>query len=74
MRQSDFTTAATYISSGAVFFSENLLSFFDNHSAAIGAACQVIGAMVAILTYSWNKRITTKRAEIGIQKGEQNEN
>ena len=74
MRETDISTAATYISSCAVFFSENLLSFFDNHSAAIGAACQVIGAMVAILTYSWNKRITTKRAIIGKQKGERNEN
>ena len=74
MRESDISTVATYISSGAVFFSENLLRFFDDHSAAIGAACQVVGAMIAILTYNWNKRTTTKRATVGKKKGEQNEN
>lgn len=75
MRESDISTGLTYISSASVAFSNQLLGFFDAHSGAIGAACQVIGVLIALQTYIWNKRTTTKRAKFGIKKrGEHYEN
>lgn len=68
MRQSDISTGLTYISSVAIILSNNILNFFDAHSAAIGAACQIIGVLITIKTYLWNKKTTTKRAEFGIKK------
>jgi hypothetical protein len=75
MRESDISTTVTYIISSAVVFSDKILMFLNVNSAAIGALCNILGVIIAVKTFYWNKRTTTKRADFGVKKrGEHYEN
>jgi hypothetical protein len=60
-RQTDWSSALSYISASLLAISNGFIDNLDQHAAAIGAACQVVGVSVVVLTYLWNRSCQLKR-------------
>jgi len=49
------------VSAMTLAFSDRFVQGLDAHAAGIGAVCQVIGAVVVVMAYLWNKKCQIKR-------------
>ena len=60
-RSEDWSSFLSYVLSVTLAFSDRFVQGLDAHAAGIGAVCQIIGAVVVVMAYLWNKKCQIKR-------------